>query len=164
MVINRLNHHHVMLNMILYTLWQSFPFKFLFQCWGPCDILHCALQIDSFNRKKDTQGKFLLHTKLWYPCRESWLVWVKVLVRRSLQTRSLTGVFKFGTRMRNLFHSPSSLTLENRSVAGSKTFPSWMPGPGRWPTKKNGQNFQKKTNFVFRPCLFAVGLIPIFAL
>ena len=48
---------HTTLVVILCTLQQSFPYRFLlFQCWGPCGILHWTIHTENFPERKDTLG------------------------------------------------------------------------------------------------------------
>ncbi len=93
-------------NSIHTMLQQSFPYQLLlFQCWGPCVILHWTLNTETCSHKRHTEGKTPRHT---------WLAWVKVLVRRSLYTRSLTGLLKFGPGTM-VFSIPINLTMEKNS-------------------------------------------------
>ncbi len=61
---------HTMLIVTLCTLWQSFPYQFLFQCWGPCDIRPwpTSCHTNTFCHKRHTHGKTPSHTKFSYPC------------------------------------------------------------------------------------------------
>ncbi len=62
---------HTTLVVILCTLQQSFPCQLLlFQCWGPCGILHWTLHTETCSRKRHTEGKTPRHAKFWYPCRD----------------------------------------------------------------------------------------------
>ncbi len=66
---------HVTLVVILCTLQQSFPYQLLlFQCWGPCCILHWTIHTETWSHKRYTEGKTPKHSKFWYPCRD-WLGW-----------------------------------------------------------------------------------------
>jgi hypothetical protein len=66
---------HTTLVVILCTLQQWFPYQlFLFQCWGPCVILHWTIHTETCSHKRHTEGKTSRHTKFWYPCR-TWVGW-----------------------------------------------------------------------------------------
>ncbi len=61
---------HVMLIVILHTLWQPFPSQLLFsKCWGKCDNRRKPVPTDMFFHKRHTQGKFPESVMSWIPCR-----------------------------------------------------------------------------------------------
>jgi hypothetical protein len=53
-----------MLVMIQYTVWQSFLWQLIFQCWDPCVILNWTIHSDTFCHNKHTQRSSWTHQVL----------------------------------------------------------------------------------------------------
>ncbi len=47
---------HTMLEVILCTVWQSFPYQLFFQCWDPYDFLHWIFHTDTVCHNKTHSG------------------------------------------------------------------------------------------------------------